>query len=122
MAAVAAGAELSVVRVGVARRALLVLERPVARDRRPARVAGELQARARVAVGAFHGPVRAGQGVARLVVIEARRRLPVLNVVARDAVLVEGAAVRVFVAGRAPRLEPHPAQVRRHPLRETRRL
>jgi len=95
---------------------LLVLERAVARDRRAARIAGELQARALVAVGAFHGPVCAGQGIARLVMIEARRWLPMLDVVALDAVLVEGAAVRVFVASSVTRAATISAVASRAPI------
>src|SRR5258705_10375147 len=92
-------------RIGVARRALLVLERPVARDRRAARVVCELQTGARVALGALHGRVSAGQGIARFVVIEAGGRLPVLHVVALEAVLIERAAMCVLVAGRAALFE-----------------
>jgi hypothetical protein len=98
MAPAAGGAELAAMDVRMTSRAFAIFEGLESRNRSSARRARQLQPRRFVTCGAFHRCVGAGERVVRLCVVETGNRLPVLDVVTREAILVESALMRVDVA------------------------
>ena len=118
VAPAAGGPQLALVNVGVTGNALAMLERLVTRNGMSTGVADELQARRLMTGGTTDGVVSAREWIVCLGVVETGRRLPMLDVVALDAILSERAAMRVFVTRCAAAFEAEPPGIRLGPLHE----
>jgi hypothetical protein len=89
--------------------ALLVRNRLVERNRFSVSITWQVESCGHVALLAGDVEVLSGEGITRLVVIEARRGFPVREAVAAVAVLAQGALVVILVTGQAGGLQPDPA-------------